>query len=67
MDEPETSFLSAKDKMVVHAPIIEGGQRNVTFKTDMMKLWGIIYVIARDLDCWTYVKSSQMTRDVRKA
>ena len=67
MDKPETSFLSAEDKMVVHAPILEGGLRTVTFKTDMMKVWGIIYVITRDLDCWTYVKSSKRTREESKA
>ena len=67
LDEPETSLSSAKYEMVAQAPILEGGQRNVTFKTDIMKLWGIIYVITRDLDCWTYVKSSQRTRDIRKA
>ena len=50
MDEPETSFLSVEDDMVACAPIIEGGLRNVTFKTDMMKVWGLISVITRYLD-----------------
>ena len=50
MDEPETSFLSAEDEMVARAPILEGGLRNVTFNTDMMKVWGLISMITRDLD-----------------
>ena len=50
LDEPETSLLSAKDEMVARAQIIEGGLKTVTFKTDMMKLWGVISVITRDLD-----------------
>ena len=53
--------------MVARAPILEGGLRTVTFKTDMMKVWEIISVITRDLDCWTYVKSSQRKRDGKKA
>ena len=67
LNEPETSFLSDKDKMVAHAPILEGGLRTATFKTYMMKVWGLIYVITRDLDCWTYFKSAQRTRYVKKA
>ena len=67
LDEPETSFSSSEDEKVACAPIIEGGLRTVTFKTDMMKVWGMISVITRDLDCWTYFKSSQRTRDGRKA
>ena len=66
-DEPETSFLSSEDEMVVHAPILEGGMMTVTFKTDRMKFWGLISAITRDLDCWNYVKSSQRTRYGRKA
>ena len=51
LGEPETSFLSAEDEMVAHAPILEGGMRTVTFKTYMMKVWGLIYVITIDLYC----------------
>ena len=51
LDEPETSFSSAEDEMVACAPIVEGGLRTVTFKTYMMKVWGVIFVITRDLDC----------------
>ena len=61
-DEPETSFLSAEDEMVVHAPILGGGLRTVTFKTDTMKVWRLISAIKRDLYCWTYVKLVQSTR-----
>ena len=50
LDEPETSFSSAEDDMVVCLPILEGVLRTVTFKTDIMKVWGLIYVITRDLD-----------------
>ena len=50
LDEPVTSFLSAEDEMVARAQILEGGLRNVTFKIDMMKVWGPISVITRDLD-----------------
>ena len=50
LDKPETSFLSAEYEMVTRAPILEGGLRTVTFKTDMMKVWGLISVITRDLD-----------------
>ena len=67
LDEPEMSFSSAKDEIVTRSPIIEGVMRTVTLKTYMMKVWGAISVITRDLDCWTYVKSSQSTRDVEKA
>ena len=67
LDEPDTSFSSAEYEMVACAPILEDGLRTVTFKTDMMKVWGMIYVIKRDLDYWNYFKSSQMTRDGRKA
>ena len=67
LDEPETSFLAAEDEMVACAPIIKGGLRTVTFKTGMMKVWGLISVITRDLDCWNYVKSAQRTRDRSKA
>ena len=41
--------------------------RTVTFKIDIMHVWGLISVITRDLDCWTYVKSSQRKRDGRKS
>ena len=51
LDEPEMSLSSAKDDMIVHVPVI--------FKADMMKVWGLISVIPRDIDCWTYVKSAQ--------
>ena len=51
LEEPDTRFLSAKDEMVAHAPILEGGLRNVTFKTDMMTLWGLISTITRYLGC----------------
>ena len=67
LDEPTTSFSSAKYEMVAHALILEGGLRTVTFKTDMIKVWGLISAITRYLDYWTYVKSAQRTRDVRKA
>ena len=46
----EKSFLSVENEMVVRAPIIEGGVRTVTFKKDMMKIWGLISVIKRYLD-----------------
>ena len=59
--------MSTKDEIFARAPIIEGGLRNVTFKTDIMKVWWLISVITRDLDCWTYVKSAQRTGYVRKA
>ena len=62
LDESETSFSSAEDEMFARAPILEGGLRNVTFKTDMMKLWGLISVITRELGCCNYVKSSQRKR-----
>ena len=61
------SISSAEYDMVARAPILEGGLRTVTFKKDTMKVWGMISVITRDLDCWTYVKSDQRTRDGRKA
>ena len=67
MDEPATRFLSAEDDMVACTPILEGDMRTVTFKTDMMKVWGLISAITRDLDCLTYVKSAQKTRYVRKS
>ena len=67
LDEPETSFSSAEDEMVARAPIIEGGLRTVIFKTDTMKVWGIISAITRDLDFWTYVKADHKTIDRRKA
>ena len=66
-DEPATSFSSAEDEMVGRALILEGGLRTVTLKADMMKVWGLISAITRDLDCWTYVKAAQKTRDGRKA
>ena len=50
MDKPKTTFLSAKYEMVACAPILEGGLRTITFKTDMMKVWGLISVITRYLD-----------------
>ena len=62
-DEPAKIFYSSKYEMVAHAPILEGGLRIVTFKIDMMKVWGMIFAIMRDLDFWTYVKSDQNTRN----
>ena len=50
LDEPETSFSSDEYEMVARAPILEGGLRTLSFKTDMMKVWGLISVITRDLD-----------------
>ena len=67
MDEPETNFLSAKDEMVVRAPIIGGILRTITFKTDMIKVWKMISVITRDPNCWTYSKLSQRKINGRKA
>ena len=67
MDETVTSFSSAEDEMVARALILEGGLKTVTFKTDMMKVWGLISAITRNLDCWTYVKSYQRTRYGRMA
>ena len=54
LHEPETRFLSDEDEMVSRAPIIEGGLRTITFKTYLMKVWRLIYVITGDLYCWTY-------------
>ena len=51
----------------LRALILEGGLKTVTFKIDMMKLWGLISVITRYLYFWTYAKSDQRTRDGRKA
>ena len=65
--ETETSFSSAEDEIFARAPIIEGGMRTATFKTDMMKVWGMISVTTRYLDLWNYVNSYQRTRDGRKA
>ena len=67
LDEPVASFSSAEYEMVARAPILEGGLRTATFKTDMMKDWGMISAITRDLDCWTYVKAAQNTRDGSKS
>ena len=67
LDEPERNFSLAEDEMVARAPILEGGLRTVTFKTVMIKVCGLISVITRYLDCWTYVESSQRTIDGRKA
>ena len=49
LDKHEARFLSAKYEMIARAPILEGGMRTVTFKIDMMQVWGLIYVITRDL------------------
>ena len=59
LDEPETSFSSAKYAMVLCAPLLDGGLRTVTFMTETMKVWVVISVVTRDLYCWTYVKSDQ--------
>ena len=59
LDEHKTRFLSDEDDMVARAPILEGCLRTVNFKTDMMKVWGMIYVTTRDIDCWDYIKSAQ--------
>ena len=67
LDEPEMSFSSAEDDMVLRAPTLEDGLRTVTFKTDMMKVWGMISAITRDIECWNYVKSSQRKRYGREA
>ena len=67
MDEPEMSFSSSEDEMVACALTIESGLRTITFKKDIMKVCRLISVITRDLDCWTYVKSSQGTIYGRKA
>ena len=55
-DEPEMSFSSNEDDMSAQALVFEGDLKTVIFKIDMMKFWGLISVITRDLDCWTYVK-----------
>ena len=64
---PVMSFSPAEYEMVARVPIIEGGLRTLTFKTDIIKVWGMISAITIDLDCWTYVKSVHSKRDVRKA
>ena len=51
LDEPETGFSSDKDEMVARAPIIESVLRTTTFKTYMMKVWGLISAIMRDIEC----------------
>ena len=53
--------------MVASATILESVLRTVTFKTDTMKVWGLISVITRDLDFWNYVNSAQKTIYGRKA
>ena len=67
LDEPGTNFSSSEDEMFARAPILEVSLRTVTFKTNTMKVWGLISVIMRDLYCWTYVNSYQRTRYGRKA
>ena len=67
LNEPEMSFLSAKDEMVARAPILEGRMRTISFNTDMMIFWVLISVITRDLDCRNYVELSQMARYGMKA
>ena len=57
LDEPDTRFLSSEDEMVARVPILEGGLRTATFKIDMMKVWGLISLITREIDCRYYVKS----------
>ena len=49
-DESATSFLSDGDEMVARSLILKGGLRTATFKTEMMKVWGMISAITRVLD-----------------
>ena len=65
--EPDISFLSSEYEMFERVPILEGGLRTVTFKTYMVKVWGLISVITINLDFWTYFKSDQRTRYGRNA
>ena len=48
LDEPYTRFSSDEDMMVARTPILEVGLKTVTFKKDMMKVWGLISTITRD-------------------
>ena len=67
-DDPVDGFPSVLDEMIARAPHVDGaGEFVPSYLTDRLKVWELIAEICRDLDCWTYVKSAQRTRNGRLA
>lgn len=70
--DPSTNYASRQAELIARAPILINnndidGPKNQTFKSDNDAVWDHLAELTRSLDCWTYVKPAQRTRDGRKA
>ena len=66
--DPVGGHSSALDEMISRAPHYNaGGEPLAAYLTDRLKVWELIANICRDLDCWSYVKPAQRTRNGRMA
>ena len=68
-NDPSTNYPTQQDELIARAPIqeVRNGvtQFTPTYLTDNAKTWDLLSKITRGLNCWTYVKSAQRTRDGR--
>ena len=71
--DPAVDYDTPYDEMIARAPHTDaepgeaGGDPAPTFTVDNMQVFEMIASIARDHDCWTYVKPAQRRRDGRRA
>ena len=68
---PVGGYRYLQDELIARAPIREGNAGNVAYTADYLadrsKVWELISNLARDQDCWSYVRPAQRTRDRRLA
>ena len=72
-DEPEDGWPSKLVEMSMRAKIVVGGNgadkdnKVETFKTDSMRVWGILSKICQPTQAWTYCKAGKASKCGRKA
>ena len=68
---PVGGYRSLQDELIACAPIREGNAGNAAYTADYLadrsKVWELISDLARDQDCWSYVRPVQRTWDGRLA
>ena len=66
--DPPGGYASIPDEMIARAPHRDDqGFNTPAYQSDRLRVWELISETCRGLDCWTYVKSAQRTRDGRLA
>jgi hypothetical protein len=59
---PSKGYITVAEDMIALS-----SHGNQAYANDSMEVWSYIANITRDHDCWSYVKTSQRTKDWRRA